>query len=85
MPEPLCSCGSEASAATLRTITVPHSPIGLAVDARGGPAVVAAMPIPQRSALDVRLDDISGLLSLALSHRGEWSRGRVKHLRFSIS
>jgi DNA-binding beta-propeller fold protein YncE len=61
------------SGATLRTITVPLSPIAMAVDARSGRAVIAGAPIPQRSAFDVMLDDISGLLGPALSHLSGWS------------
>jgi DNA-binding beta-propeller fold protein YncE len=61
------------SGATLRTITVPLSPIAMAVDARSGRAVIAGAPIPQRSAFDVMLDDISDLLGPALSHLSGWS------------
>ena len=61
------------SAAILRTITVPLSPIAMAMDARSGRTVIAGAPIPQRNALDVTLDDMSGLLGLALSHRSGWS------------
>jgi hypothetical protein len=72
------------SGAILRTITVPLSPIAMATDARSGRTVIAGASIPQRSALDVTLDDISGLLG-AVTPQRVVPLGRIKHLRFSSS
>jgi hypothetical protein len=45
----------------------------MAMDARSGRAGDDGTPIPQRNALDVVLDDLSGLLGPALSHCSGWS------------
>jgi serine/threonine-protein kinase len=73
------------SGATLRTITVPLAPVAMAMDARSGRAVMAGAPIPQRSAFDVMVDDISGLLGPALSHRSGWSLWCASHAAGSSS